>query len=147
METVIIIIHLMVVVALVAVVLVQRSEGGALGIGGGGGFLTTRGTANVLTRSTAVLATVFFLTSIGLTMLARYGTAPSSILETGPSAGNSGFTGNNPSVNDLINQFQPPGAGGGAGAGGAAGTPPAGGGATGAPPATGNAPPPVPSTQ
>lgn len=57
MQTVIIVIHLMVVVALVAVVLLQRSEGGALGIGGGGGFMTARGSANVLTR-TALLSSV-----------------------------------------------------------------------------------------
>ena len=69
METVIIVIHLMVIVALVAVILMQRSEGGALGIGGGSNFLSTRSQANVLTRSTAILAAVFFATSIGLTLL------------------------------------------------------------------------------
>ncbi len=82
METVIIVIHLMVVVALIAVVLLQRSEGVALGIGGGGSsFMTTRGQGNVLTRSTAILAGVFFATSIVLTALARVGTAPTSILD------------------------------------------------------------------
>jgi len=81
MQTVIIVIHLMVVVALVAVVLLQRSEGGALGIGGGGGFMSARGSANVLTRTTAILATIFFLTSLGLTLLTRYGERPSSILD------------------------------------------------------------------
>ncbi|MBZ9935791.1 preprotein translocase subunit SecG [Mesorhizobium sp. BR1-1-16] len=81
MQTVIIVIHLMVVVALVAVVLLQRSEGGALGIGGGGGFMSARGQANVLTRTTAILAGVFFLTSIALTLLTRYGDRPASILD------------------------------------------------------------------
>ncbi len=81
MQTVIIVIHLMVVVALVAVVLLQRSEGGALGIGGGGGFMSARGSANVLTRTTAILAGVFFLTSIALTLLTRYGDRPASILD------------------------------------------------------------------
>ena len=81
METVIIVIHLMVVVALIAVVLLQRSEGGALGIGGGGNFMTTRGQGNVLTRSTGILALAFFATSIVLTVLARVGTTPTSILD------------------------------------------------------------------
>ncbi|WEK49243.1 MAG: preprotein translocase subunit SecG [Candidatus Kaistia colombiensis] len=81
MQTVIIVIHLMVVVALVAVVLLQRSEGGALGIGGGGGFMTARGSANVLTRTTAILAAIFFVTSMGLALLSRYGERPSSILD------------------------------------------------------------------
>jgi preprotein translocase subunit SecG len=81
MQTVIIVIHLMVVVALVAVVLLQRSEGGALGIGGGGGFMSARGQANVLTRATAILAAAFFITSIGLTLLTRFGDRPASILD------------------------------------------------------------------
>ena len=72
METVIIVIHLMVVIALVAVVLVQRSEGGGLGIGGGSGFMSARGAANALTRTTAILAAIFFATSLGLTIMARY---------------------------------------------------------------------------
>lgn len=79
-HTVLIVVHLLIVVALVGVVLLQRSEGGGLGIGGGGGFFTSRGTANVLTRATAILATGFFLTSIGLTILARMQDSPSSIL-------------------------------------------------------------------
>lgn len=63
----------MVAAALVGVVLLQKSEGGALGIGGGGGggFMTGRGTANLLTRVTAMLAAAFFVTSISLTLLAR----------------------------------------------------------------------------
>ena len=74
MLTVLLVIHLMIAIALVATVLVQRSEGGALGIGGGGGggFMTGRGTANFLTRLTAMLALGFFITSIALTLLARY---------------------------------------------------------------------------
>jgi preprotein translocase subunit SecG len=74
MTTVLLVIHIMIAAALVAVVLWQRSEGGALGIGGGGGaggFLTGRGTANLLTRTTAVLAACFFLTSILLTLVSK----------------------------------------------------------------------------
>lgn len=87
METVIIVIHLMVIIAMIAMVLLQRSEGGALGIGGGGGFMTSRGQGNVLTRSTAILAAAFFATSIILTILARYDAPPSSILDQVPAAG------------------------------------------------------------
>ncbi len=81
MQTVLIVIHIMVVIALVAIVLLQRSEGGALGIGGGGGFMTGRGQANVLTRATAILAAMFFATSLALTILANVSRAPKSILE------------------------------------------------------------------
>jgi preprotein translocase subunit SecG len=80
MQTVVIVIHLMVVATLIGVVLLQRSEGGGLGIGGGGGFLTSRGTANVLTRTTAILAAVFFATSVVLTLIAGWERRPGSIL-------------------------------------------------------------------
>lgn len=76
MQSVLIVIHLMIVVALVVTVLLQRSEGGALGVGGGGGFMTGRGQANALTRATAILAALFFATSLGLTILARFNQAP-----------------------------------------------------------------------
>lgn len=95
MDTVIIVIHLMVVVALIAVVLLQRSEGGALGIGGGNAFLSTRGQGNVLTKATAILATVFFLTSITLTVLSRLTAGPGAVLDNvqatpvAPAAGSS----------------------------------------------------------
>jgi preprotein translocase subunit SecG len=89
MQTFLLVIHLIIVVALVGVVLLQRSEGGALGIGGGGGFMTGRGQANVLTRATAILAALFFITSLGLTIHANLTRPPKSILEnvqtqTGP---------------------------------------------------------------
>ena len=81
MQTVIIVIHLMVVVALVIAVLLQRSDGGALGIGGGGGFMSSRGQANALTRATAILGTIFFATSIILTLMAGWNRAPKSIFD------------------------------------------------------------------
>lgn len=81
MITVLIVVHLMIVLALVAVVLLQRSEGGALGIGGGGGFFSSRGTANVLTRTTAILAGLFFITSLSLTLLAHVNSGSGSILQ------------------------------------------------------------------
>ena len=68
MQHVIIVIHLMLVLAMIGVVLLQRSEGGGLGIGSTGGFMTSRGTANVLTRATAILAGLFFLTSLLLSI-------------------------------------------------------------------------------
>lgn len=84
MQTVLIVIHLMVVLALVGVVLLQRSEGGGLGIGGGSGFMTARGAANALTRSTAYLGAAFFATSLLLSLLATYGDNPTDILEQVP---------------------------------------------------------------
>ena len=86
MTTVLIVLHLMIVIALVATVLLQRSEGGALGVGGGGGFMTGRGQANALTRATAILGTLFFVTSLALTLLAHYTRAPKSVLDTLPAA-------------------------------------------------------------
>jgi preprotein translocase subunit SecG len=84
MQTVIVLIHLMVVVAMIGVVLLQRSEGGGLGIGGGGGggFMSSRGTANVLTRTTAILAGAFFITSLTLSILAGLAHRPSSVIRT-----------------------------------------------------------------
>ncbi|HEV7414565.1 MAG TPA: preprotein translocase subunit SecG [Tianweitania sediminis] len=85
MQTILIVIHLLVVLALVAVVLLQRSEGGGLGIGGGSGFMTARGAANALTRTTAILATAFFVTSLALSIVARYyGDNPLDILDRLP---------------------------------------------------------------
>ena len=80
MQTVIIVIHLMIVATLIATVLLQKSEGGGLGMGGGAGFMSSRGTANLLTRTTAVLAFLFFATSLGLNWLASYYRKPSSIV-------------------------------------------------------------------
>lgn len=83
MTTVLLVIHLMITVALVGIVLMQRSEGGALGIGGGGdGFMSGRGAANLLTRTTAILAAVFFATSLLLAMLAGGRSAPTPIAPT-----------------------------------------------------------------
>jgi len=79
METTILVVHLLIGLSLVGVVLLQRSEGGLGGLGGGGGggggggmggLLGNRQTANLLTRSTAVLAALFMLTSVSLAVLA-----------------------------------------------------------------------------
>jgi len=82
MNTVLIVIHLMLVLAMIGVIMLQKSEGGGLGIGSSGGFMTSRGTANVLTRATAVLAAGFFLTSLALSWIAGHGRAPTSIIPT-----------------------------------------------------------------
>ena len=82
MLTFIIVIHLMIVLAMCGLVLLQKSEGGGLGIGvgGGGGFMSSRGTTNVLTRSTAILAACFFATSLLLSVIAGWNRNPASIL-------------------------------------------------------------------
>ena len=86
MSTVLLIIHLFVTLALIGVVLIQRSEGGGLGIGtsqGMGSFMSGRGTANLLTRATAILATIFMALSLTLALMNRGTMSTSrSILET-----------------------------------------------------------------
>ena len=89
MATVLLIVHLFVTLALIGVVLLQRSEGGGLGVGssqGMGAFMTGRGTANLLTRTTAVLGTAFFVLSLTLALLGRGTGQPRSILDTPPAA-------------------------------------------------------------
>jgi preprotein translocase subunit SecG len=79
------VIHVLLALALIGVVMLQKSEGGALGMGGGGmsGFMTGRSTANLLTRTTAILAALFFATSILLVTLSNYARAPHSIVDDG----------------------------------------------------------------
>jgi preprotein translocase subunit SecG len=86
MLTVIVVIHLMLVVAMIGVVLLQKSEGGGL-VSSTSGFLTGRGTANVLTRTTALLAAGFFVTSLMLSYIASYERKPASIIHSGAPAG------------------------------------------------------------
>ncbi|CAN7418587.1 preprotein translocase subunit SecG [Pararhizobium sp. LjRoot235] len=90
MQTVLLVIYLMVVLALIGVVLIQRSEGGGLGIGGGSGFMSARGTANALTRTTAILAALFFVLAIGMGILARYQPDATDVLERIPGTTNNG---------------------------------------------------------
>jgi preprotein translocase subunit SecG len=86
MQTVVIVIHLMIVAVLIGSVLLQKSEGGGLGMGGGAGFMSSRGTANLLTRTTAILAVGFFITSLFLSWLASYDRKPSSIIGSSPAS-------------------------------------------------------------
>jgi preprotein translocase subunit SecG len=91
MQTLLLVAELIIAVALIGFVLLQRSEGGALGIGGGGGggmggLFTPRGAADTLTRTTAILAFLFFATCIALNILALRGRDEASILDTAPLA-------------------------------------------------------------
>jgi preprotein translocase subunit SecG len=94
MSAVLLVIHMMVAAALVGTILLQRSEGGALGIGGGGGFMTGRSAGNALTKTTSVLAAMFFATSLALTLLASHtGPAKSVLTPSGASQGDSSLPG------------------------------------------------------
>src|SRR5271166_1550134 len=87
MIAVLLIVHLFVTLALIGVVLIQRSEGGGLGIGssqGMGSFMSGRGTANLLTRTTAILATAFMALSLTLALLNRGTTGMGHTLLEGP---------------------------------------------------------------
>ena len=86
MQAVLIAIHLIIVSIMIGVILLQKSEGGGLGIGSTGGFLSSRGTANVLTRTTAYLAGAFFATSLLLSILAGFHRNPATILQPNANA-------------------------------------------------------------
>jgi len=82
MATVLIVVYLLIVIALIVVILLQRSEGGGLGMGGGsGGLISARGSANLLTRTTAILGTLFMVTAIGLTIVSQLDNSSTSILD------------------------------------------------------------------
>ncbi|MDE1147759.1 MAG: preprotein translocase subunit SecG [Azospirillaceae bacterium] len=88
MSTVVLVLHILIGIALVGVVLVQRSEGGGLGMGGGtmGGFMTARGSANLLTRTTSILFGAFLVTSLVLALLNRAQTRHDSVFDKLPAA-------------------------------------------------------------
>jgi preprotein translocase subunit SecG len=88
MENVLLVAYLLIVLALIAVILIQRSEGGGLGMGSANsnGLISVRGQANLLTRTTAVLAALFFATAIGLTILAELNRNTSDILDSAASS-------------------------------------------------------------
>ncbi|MEM9494438.1 MAG: preprotein translocase subunit SecG [Pseudomonadota bacterium] len=83
MTAVVLTLHTLIVLGLIGVVLLQRSEGGALGMGAGsgGGFMTGRGAANALTRTTSILAALFFATSLGLAIFAGGGESAEDAIE------------------------------------------------------------------
>ena len=90
MLTLLLVIELMIAIALVVVVLMQRSEGGALGMGGGGsglgGLFSPRGASDTLTRTTAILAVLFFTICLGLNLLVAHSVRPKSILDSAPAS-------------------------------------------------------------
>ena len=110
MQTVIIVIHLMLVVAMIGVVLLQKSEGGGLGAGATGGFMSSRGTSNMLTRATAFLAAGFFATSLLLSILAGFDRKPRSIVNPGEGGGPTvpGTPAPTGGVLDRLRQNEPP---------------------------------------
>jgi preprotein translocase subunit SecG len=85
MGTILLVVYITAAISMIVLILLQRSEGGALGIGGGGGggLVSGRGAANLLTRITAILATIFFAAAIGLGVLSHR-TPPSSAVVGGP---------------------------------------------------------------
>lgn len=104
MANVLIVVYLLIVLALITIILIQRSEGGALGIGGGGGGSTpVRTSANLLTRTTAVLAVLFFATAIGLTIINDVDRGTQSILDSAAGGGEDGAA---TSVLDALNSLQ-----------------------------------------
>ena len=90
METVVWIVHLLVSVTLVGLVLLQHGKGAdmgaAFGSGASGSLFGASGSANFLSRATAVAATVFFLTSMGLTYFSLNRAAPGGVLDKIPAS-------------------------------------------------------------
>ena len=90
MHTVLLVVHLLVTIALIAVILMQKSEGGALGIGGsgggggGGGFMTGRAQADLLTRTTGILAALFMVLSLTIAWYNQPEAKQGSILDSAP---------------------------------------------------------------
>lgn len=83
MEHILLVVHVIIASALIGVVLIQRSDTDGFGLGSGSGsnFMTGRATANLLTRTTAILATLFIVNSLALGILASHG-GPDSIVDT-----------------------------------------------------------------
>jgi preprotein translocase subunit SecG len=111
MLSVVIAIHLMLVLAMIGVVLLQKSEGGGL-VSSTSGFMTGRGTANALTRTTALLAAGFFITSLALSLLASHRSEPVSLIPGGAPTQQAPAPGQPPPVvplnsgnNGLLNQL------------------------------------------
>ena len=82
MENLILVLNIILAIILVIVILLQKSEGGALGIGASQeSFITSRSAGNILTKITAIIATLFIITSISLTIIAKKTISTSSVLE------------------------------------------------------------------
>ena len=82
MENFILVLNIILAVVLVVVILLQKSEGGALGIGASQeSFISSRSAGNLLTKATAIIATLFIITSISLTIIGQKEISTSSVLE------------------------------------------------------------------
>ena len=83
MENLLLIINVLLAVILVIIILLQRSEGGALGLGTSqDSFMSSRSVGTFLTKSTAIIATLFIITSISLTIISNRELPSQSVLET-----------------------------------------------------------------
>ena len=82
MENFILVSNIILAIILVIIILLQKSEGGALGIGASQeSFISSRSAGNLLTKATAIIATLFIITSISLTIMAKKEISTSSVLE------------------------------------------------------------------
>ena len=82
MENIILVLNIILAVLLVAIILLQKSEGGALGLGASqDSFISSRSAGGFLTKATAVIATLFIITSISLTIMSKEEFSGSSVLE------------------------------------------------------------------
>ena len=82
LQTILLVAMILISVALAGLILLQKSEGGALGMGGGpSGFMTARGAGNLLTKTTWILAALFFLCAIGLTITGNMARSSGSIVD------------------------------------------------------------------
>ena len=82
MENLILVSNIILAILLVIVILLQKSEGGALGIGASQeSFITSRTAGNFLTKVTAIIATLFIITSISLTVMSKEKFSNTSVLE------------------------------------------------------------------
>mgnify|MGYP001213708495 FL=1 len=83
MENIILTLNIILAIILVLIILVQKSEGGALGIGvSQDSFVSSRAAGSFLTKATAIIATLFIITSISLTIMSKEEFSSSSVLET-----------------------------------------------------------------
>ena len=79
MENILLVVNLVIAVILVLLILVQKSEGGALGIGvSQDNFMLSRSAGNFMGKATAVVATVFIICSLALTIISRGDLTPTS---------------------------------------------------------------------
>ena len=82
MENFILVVDIILALILIVLVLIQKSEGGALGLGASqDSFISSRSASNFLTKATAVIATLFIITSISLTIMSKQKISTSSVLE------------------------------------------------------------------